>query len=98
MPLHVDRSSISLDHAQRREWSIERAQPDVAAGDGRPAPAAEGETVDVAAVKGARTTHPEVARIEQAEDLVRRLVAAGTGLKGVHAAADPARASQLISD
>ncbi len=97
MPLHVDRSTISFDQAQRREWSIDRGARGAA-----PAPTAapaqeEADAVSVSGL-GASTHHVELERVDQAEALVRRLLESGTGLRGLHADLDPARVSRLIAD
>ena len=96
MPLHVDRSTISFDQTQRREWSIERARREAAAAP-TAAPATDSGAVSVSGL-GASAHHVELERFDQAEALVRQLLEAGTGLRGVHADLDPARVSQLIAD
>ncbi len=94
MPLHVDRSTISLDHAQRREWAIDRTPRDA----GRTPAAAPAEADVSVSGLGAASHHVELEAVEQAEALVRRLVEAGSGLRGLHADLDPARVRHLISD
>ena len=95
MPLHVDRSTISFDQAQRREWSIERNARGTAAAPARPA--ADESAVDVSGL-GASSHHVELKRFDQAEALVRQLLETGSGLHGLHPDLDAARVTQLISD
>jgi hypothetical protein len=100
MPLHVDRTSIHanlaprehvLEHhaaGRRHGSSAAQAQAEVAPSDA---------TLRLAQV--ATPGPSDVANVEQAEALVRKLAAGGgNGLAAAHGALDPARVASLLQD
>jgi hypothetical protein len=97
MPLHVDRTSISLNHPQRREWTIDRTQREQAAARAGERPAAT-DSMDRATVPAAAKDHPELQHVSEAEALVRALLGNGAALRQAHGEADPARVARLIAD
>jgi hypothetical protein len=100
MPLHVDRTSIHANLAPR-EHVLEHKHG-ARRHAGAPVEAAGDTATADATLKLAQVATPgdsDVANVEQAEALVRKLAASGgTGLTAAQGALDPTRVASLLAD